>query len=108
MVFEIFKGKDDEFYFSLVHTDGSNLLKSEGYKAKDSCKNGIESVKKNIIVSERIERKETKDNRVFFNINATNGQTVATSRFFTTEEELNQGLKAMIGGVADAAIKERG
>ena len=35
------------FKFDLKATNGQVIATSEGYKAKDSCLNGIESVKKN-------------------------------------------------------------
>ncbi len=45
--FEIFKTKDGQFRFRLKASNGEPILASESYKAKDSCKNGIASVKKN-------------------------------------------------------------
>ena len=45
--FEIFKTKDGQFRFRLVAGNYEKILASESYKAKDSCKNGIASVKKN-------------------------------------------------------------
>ena len=45
--FEIYKDNAGEFRFRLNAKNGENILASEGYKAMDSCKNGIESVKKN-------------------------------------------------------------
>lgn len=45
--FEIFKQKDGQFRFRLKASNGEIILASEAYKAKDSCKNGIASVKKN-------------------------------------------------------------
>ena len=45
--FEIFKTKDGQFRFRLKAENGEPILASESYKAKDSCKNGIASVKKN-------------------------------------------------------------
>ena len=45
--FEIYKDKAGEFRFRLNAKNGENILASEGYKSMDSCKNGIESVKKN-------------------------------------------------------------
>lgn len=45
--FEIFKTKDGQFRFRLVAGNYEPILASESYKAKDSCKNGIASVKKN-------------------------------------------------------------
>ena len=45
--FEIYVDKAGEFRFRLKAKNGETILASEGYKAKASCKNGIESVKKN-------------------------------------------------------------
>ncbi|MCQ2561845.1 MAG: YegP family protein [Clostridia bacterium] len=45
--FEIYTDKAGEFRFRLKATNGEIILASEGYKAIASCKNGIESVKKN-------------------------------------------------------------
>ena len=45
--FEIFKTKDGQFRFRLKAGNYEPILASESYKAKDSCKNGIASVKKN-------------------------------------------------------------
>lgn len=45
--FEIYKDKAGEFRFRLKAKNGEIIATSEGYKAMDGCKNGIESVKKN-------------------------------------------------------------
>ncbi len=45
--FEIYKDKAGEFRFRLKATNGQIIAIGEGYKAMASCKNGIESVKKN-------------------------------------------------------------
>ena len=45
--FEIYNDKKGEFRFRLKASNGEIILASEGYKAKASCKNGIESVRKN-------------------------------------------------------------
>ena len=45
--FEIYTDKAGEFRFRLTARNGENILASEGYKAKASCQNGIESVRKN-------------------------------------------------------------
>lgn len=45
--FEIYYDKKKEFRFRLVASNGENVLASEGYKSKASCKKGIASVKKN-------------------------------------------------------------
>lgn len=45
--FEVYKDKAGEFRFRLKAKNGEVIAASEGYKAMDSCLNGIESVKKN-------------------------------------------------------------
>ena len=45
--FEVYKDKAGEFRFRLKAKNGENIGKSEGYKAKASCMNGITSVGKN-------------------------------------------------------------
>lgn len=53
--FELYKDKRGEFRFRLCASNGENILRSEGYKTKYSCKNGIASVIKNAPDSEVIE-----------------------------------------------------
>ena len=45
--FEMYQDKAGEYRFRLKATNGQIIATSEGYKAKASCINGIESVKKN-------------------------------------------------------------
>jgi len=47
--FEVYTDKAGEFRFRLKATNGQIIAVSEGYKAKASCENGIESVKKNAV-----------------------------------------------------------
>jgi uncharacterized protein YegP (UPF0339 family) len=50
--FEIYTDKGGEFRFRLKASNGEPILASEGYKAKASCKNGIESVRKSAAEAE--------------------------------------------------------
>ena len=45
--YEVYTDKAGEFRFRLKAKNGEIIATSEGYKAKPSCLNGIESVKKN-------------------------------------------------------------
>ena len=53
--FEIYVDKAGEFRFRLKATNGQVIAVSEGYVAKASCMNGIESVKKNAAEAEIVE-----------------------------------------------------
>jgi len=45
--FEIYADKKGEFRFRLKARNGENILASEGYAAKASCLNGVDSVRRN-------------------------------------------------------------
>ena len=53
--FEVYQDKAGEFRFRLKARNGEPIGKSEGYKTKASCLNGIESVGKNAPEGEVIE-----------------------------------------------------
>ena len=53
--FEIYKDKAGEFRFRLKARNGEVIAISEGYVKKDSCKNGIESVRRNSVDAPVIE-----------------------------------------------------
>ena len=48
----MYTDKKGEFRFRLKATNGQVICASEGYTSKTSCKNGIESVKKNAAEAE--------------------------------------------------------
>jgi uncharacterized protein YegP (UPF0339 family) len=43
--FQVFKGKDGQYYFRLKAANGEVICGSEGYTTRQSCLNGIEAVK---------------------------------------------------------------
>ena len=45
--FEVYLDKAGEYRFRLKASNGENICSSEGYKAKPSCLNGIESIRRN-------------------------------------------------------------
>ena len=53
--FELYQDKSGEYRFRLKATNGQVVATSEGYKTKESCENGIESVKKNAPEAEVVE-----------------------------------------------------
>ena len=53
--FEMYVDKAGEFRFRLKAANGEIIAASEGYKAKESCENGIESVRENAPVAEMVE-----------------------------------------------------
>jgi len=53
--FEIYLDNSGEYRFRLKATNGQIIGVSEGYKAHESCVNGVESVKKNAVDAEIVE-----------------------------------------------------
>ena len=53
--FEMYVDNAGEFRFRLKATNGEIIAASEGYKAKESCENGIASVRENAPVAEMVE-----------------------------------------------------
>lgn len=46
--FEIYKDKAGEFRFRFVAPNGETMFQGQGYSRKESAKNAIESIKKNV------------------------------------------------------------
>jgi len=53
--FEVYNDKAGEFRFRLKARNGGIIAVSQGYAAKTSCENGIESVRKNAAGAEVVE-----------------------------------------------------
>ncbi len=104
--FEIYKDKAGEFRFRLKAGNGENILASEGYKAKASCLNGIESVKKNSKDKARFDVGKTKAGKFRFNVNSTNGQVVGTSQSYATESSCNNGVACVMKDAPGAAVDD--
>ncbi|TGL33419.1 YegP family protein [Leptospira perdikensis] len=54
--FEIYKDKAGEFRFRLKAANGEIIASSEGYASKQSCENGIASVKNNAAAAEIVDQ----------------------------------------------------
>lgn len=105
--FECYKDKAGEFRFRLKAGNGETILSSEGYKSKASCKNGIESVRKNSALPERFVTATTKGGKHKFNLMASNGQVIGTSQGYTTEASCANGIKSVAKAAADATLDDQ-
>lgn len=105
--FECYKDKAGEYRFRLKAGNGETILSSEGYKAKASCKNGIESVRKNSQIPERFDVKQTSAGKHRFNLMASNGQVIATSQSYSTEASCQNGMKSVAKTAPDAAVDDQ-
>ena len=102
--FEITKRKNGEFQFNLKASNGEVILTSEGYVAKYSCKKGIEAVRKNSQNEKRFDKKTAKDNRLYFNLKASNGQVIAISETYNSEAARNNGIASVVKNAPTATL----
>lgn len=104
--FVISKRKNGEIQFNLKASNGQVILTSEGYNTRQSCDNGVESVRKNSQVDSRFERTTAKDGRHYFNLRASNGQVVGTSQMYKSARGRNNGIDSVRRHAAGANIKD--
>lgn len=104
--FELYKDKAGEFRFRLKASNGQTILASEGYVAKASCLNGIESVRKNAPEDDRYERKTSQSEKHMFNLRATNGQVVGTSELYESTSARDNGIESVKKNAPDAKLDD--
>ena len=104
--FELYKDKAGEFRFRLKAGNGEIILASEGYKARASAENGIESVKKNAPDDSRYERKDSASGKPMFNLKASNGQVIGTSETYSSASARDNGIESVKKNAPDAAVTD--
>jgi len=93
--FEVYTGKNGELYFRLTASNGEPVLSSEGYKSKESCLNGCDSVKRNGADDARYERKTSSNDKFYFVLKATNGQIIGQSQMYASETSRDNGIESV-------------
>ena len=102
MKFEIYQSeKSKEYYFRLKAGNGENVLASEGYSAKASAQNGVESVMKNCKDENCFEVKTSESGKGYFNLKSTNGQVIGRSQMYASTDGAKNGIEVI--KKADAA-----
>jgi len=104
--FEIFKSDlNNQYYFRLKAENGKLILASEGYPAKQSCKEGIQSVKRNASMDERYE-KRTNNSSFTFVLKAANGEIIGRSQSYTTPSHRDTGIEVVKKDAPHAPVAE--
>lgn len=104
--FEVYKDKRGEFRFRLKASNGENVLASEGYKSKASCKKGIASVQKNCSNPACFEKKTTPSGKFRFALKSTNGQVVGQSENYESERACDNGMGSVTRAATGAKIED--
>lgn len=105
-VFSIFKSAvNGEYYYRLYADNFEQVLGGEGYPYKQSCKDGIQSVKANCGYDFRYEKSD-KPNNYRFNLKGGNGEIIGRSEGYTTAYARNQGIEAVKRLAPTATIQD--
>jgi len=102
--FVISKRKNGEFQFNLLAGNGQVILTSEGYVAKSSCENGIESVRRNAQDDAKFEKKTASNGKFYFNLKATNGQVIGSSQMYVSQSSCDNGIESVKNNAPNASI----
>jgi uncharacterized protein YegP (UPF0339 family) len=119
--FVISEAKNGGFVFNLKAGNGEIIATSQVYKSLDSCKNGIESVKKNVpdlhVEDQTVENFETLTNPKFevyqdkagefrFRLKARNGEIIATGESYKAKKSCLNGIDSIKRNAPDAEVVE--
>ena len=105
--FVVTQRTNGDFQFSLKAGNGQIILSSQGYAAKPSCLNGIESVRKNSQDDARFDRKVSNNGKPFFNLTATNGQIIGNSEMYESEAARDNGIESVKKNAPDADLDDQ-
>ena len=104
--YQIYKDNADKFRFRLNAKNGQQILASQGYASKASCKNGIESVRTNSPDDANYERKEASNGKHFFNLLAANKQVIGTSQMYASPASCEKGIESVKTNGPDAPVED--
>lgn len=102
--FTIKKQTNDEYMFNLKAENGEIILTSEGYTAKSSCKNGIDSVKANAPEHMRYEQKIAVNGKYYFVLKAKNGEPIGRSQLYASQQGMENGIQSVKNNAPDAEV----
>lgn len=93
--FSVFKSTlNNQYYYHLKSVNGEKILSGEGYITKQSCLNGIASVKANALYDNRYDRNDGFSNYTF-NLKALNSEIIGRSENYATSANRENGISAV-------------
>lgn len=105
--FEIFNGRDNQYYFRLKAPNAEIILVSEGYTTKENCRNGISSVKTNAPTDSNYNRLTAKNGQYYFTLkSAHNGQVIGNSEMYVSVAGRDNGIESVKRNAPNAEVKD--
>ncbi len=92
---QIYRGRNRQYYFRLLARNGRNILSGEGYRSKAGCWNGIRAAKKNAVVDKRYLRKAASGGRSYFVLVSPNGKTIGVSQRYASKRLCEAGIRSV-------------
>ncbi|NVK36345.1 MAG: YegP family protein [Gammaproteobacteria bacterium] len=89
--FEIFVGKDEQFYFHLKAGNGEIILASEGYTQKHNAEKAIESVRVNSQFDDNYVDEVARDGSFYFVLRADNHEVIGVSQMYQSRQGADHG-----------------
>ena len=105
-LFELGKGSDGQFRFTLKASNGETILTSEGYGSKASAQRGIAAVRANCGEETRYEKKESKNGKFYFTLKAANYQVIGTSQSYKTASGRDNGIESVKKNAPGARVED--
>lgn len=106
-MFEIFsKPRSKQFHFRLKARNGQIILASQAYHSKQKCKVGIQSVIRNAARGDRFHLHTAKNGKVYFTLNAANGEVIGTSQMYASPTGRNKGMESVQRNAHEAEIAD--
>jgi uncharacterized protein YegP (UPF0339 family) len=104
--FQVFKSNaNNQYYYRLRARNGEIILNGEGYTSKQSCLNGIASVKLNAPYDSRYDRRDGTYNYTF-NLKSINGEIIGRSESYTTSTGRENGIASIKSDAPGATIED--
>ena len=104
--FECYKDKAGEHRFRLKAGNGETILSSEGYKARKSCDNGIESVRKNAGKKSNFDERKGKNGKPYFVLLAANKEIIGQSQMYSSNTNMRNGIESVKSNARSAALDD--
>lgn len=104
--YELSNSSDGQFRFVLKAGNAETILTSELYKSKASAENGIASVQNNCHIDERYDKKESSNNKSYFNLKAANHQIIGTSQMYASAASRDNGIESVKTNGVTKTIKD--
>jgi uncharacterized protein YegP (UPF0339 family) len=93
--YEIFIGKDQQFYYHLKAANGEIILASEGYTQKHNAEKAIESVRVNSQFDGNFVDKIAQDERFYFVLRADNHEVIGISQMYHSKQSSDTGKESV-------------